>query len=93
MYKYKINITGASDSNYAHSLPNGRVVVSYNSNNEFSISKITLNLNVYEAIVDYLVEEGFVENRDDSNIPKEILGEACLSFDRIKRLTDTIWLD
>tara|TARA_Y100000356_G_C11159566_1_gene235176 strand:- start:223 stop:498 length:276 start_codon:yes stop_codon:yes gene_type:complete len=90
---YKINITSADDSNYAHSLPNGRVVVSYNSNNEFSISKITLNLDVYEAIVDYLVDEGFVKNRDDSDIPREILGEACLSFGRIKGLNKTIWLD
>jgi|TARA_Y100000033_G_scaffold9154_1_gene8323 hypothetical protein len=90
---YKINITGADDNNYAHSLPNGRVVVSYNSNNEFSISKITLNLDVYEAIVDYLVDEGFVKNRDDSSIPREILAEACLSFSRIQGLNKTIWLD
>jgi len=90
---YQINIRGLKESDYAHSLPNEKVVVSYDSNNEFSISKITLNLNVYEAIVDYLVDEGFVENRDDVMIPREIIAEACLSFYRIQGLRTDIRLE
>ena len=90
---YEINIKGFRQDDYACSLSNGKVVVSYDSNNEFSISKITLNLNVYEAIVDYLVDEGFVENRDDVMIPREIIAEACLSFYKIQALRTDIRLE
>ena len=38
----------------------------------------------YEKIIDYLIEESFIENREDYNIPREVIAEASLSFDKIK---------
>jgi hypothetical protein len=82
--KKEIWIKGLREDNYAYSLSNGKVVVSYNSDNEFPIGKIVISRETYEKIIDYLIEESFIENRDDSEIPREVIAEASLSFDMIK---------
>jgi len=80
----EIYINGLREDDYAYSLYNGRVVISYNSDNEFQVGKIVISRETYEKIIDYLIEESFIENREDYNIPREVIAEASVTFDKIK---------
>ena len=76
----EIYIKGFREDDYVCSISNDRVVVSYNSDNEFAIEKIVISRENYEKVVDYLIEESFIEDREDYNIPREVLSEASLLF-------------
>tara|TARA_R100001015_G_C4605784_1_gene160834 strand:- start:13 stop:264 length:252 start_codon:yes stop_codon:yes gene_type:complete len=82
--KKEIYIKGLREDDYACSLSNGKVVISYNSDNEFTVGKIVISRETYEKIIDYLIEESFIETREDYDIPREVIAEASLSFDKIK---------
>lgn len=79
----EIYIKGLREDNYAYSISHNRVVISYDSDNTFPIGKIVISRETYEKIVDYLIEEGFIEDREDTDIPREVLAEASLSFEKI----------
>ncbi len=81
----EIYIKGYREDDYVCSISNDRVVVSYNSDNQFPIGKIVISREAYEKIVDYLIEENFIKNdRESYSIPREVMAEASLSFDKVK---------
>tara|TARA_R100000322_G_scaffold93782_1_gene58321 strand:+ start:296 stop:565 length:270 start_codon:yes stop_codon:yes gene_type:complete len=87
MAKKEIYINGVREDNYAYSISddwgNDKVVISYNSDNTFPIGKIVISREKYEKIIDYLIEESFIEDREDWCIPREVIAEASLSFNKI----------
>lgn len=88
MAKKEIYIKGYREDDYAYSISdnwgNERVVISYNSDNEFPIGKIVISRETYEKILDYLIYDGFIETREDFDIPREVISEASISFNKIK---------
>ena len=80
----EVYIKGHREDDYVCSISNDRVVVSYNSDNEFAIGKIVISREEYEKILDYLIEESFIEDREDYNIAREVISEASISFNCIR---------
>jgi hypothetical protein len=80
----EVNVKGLSTGDYACSINSGKVVVSYNSDNEFSVGYIVIDRRVYEEIIDYLIKTKYIEDREDFSIPREVMAEVCITFPSIK---------
>ena len=80
----EVNVQGLSTGDYACSINGGKVAVSYNSDNEFPVGYIVIHRRVYEEIIDLLIREKFIEDREDFSIPREVMAEVCITFPRLK---------